>query len=120
LQNPLDVLVELHRIAKDKGIVHLTAPHFSSVDYFTDPTHKHPLTSRSFDYLIPGTQLYNLCYKSIVYKKREVRITFLLPPIIRHFMSWLVSKNMLFYERHFAFIFPAHQIIFDLEVVKNG
>ena len=119
LEKPLDVLAELHRICRAGAIIHIASPHFSSVDYFTDPTHKHPFSSRSFDYLVPGCKLHELQYRKESLRKVKVEITFIeLPRIIEEFCHWLANKHTYFYERHLAFIFPAHQIIFDLEVTK--
>src|SRR3989344_9103927 len=56
------VIKELHRISKNKAKIIIDTSHFSSVDSFTDPTHKHFFTSRTFDYFIPGTDLYKYKY----------------------------------------------------------
>lgn len=118
-EKPLDVMAELHRICKRGGVIYIATPHFSSVDFYTDPTHLHPFSSRSFDFLVPGTQLFNLQYSKARFRKITTKITFFdLPRIINRCLSWFANKHTTYYERHFAFIFPAHQIIFELEVVK--
>lgn len=118
LQNPLDVLAELHRICKKGATVYIASPHFSSVDFFTDPTHKHPFSSRSFDYIIPGTKLFDLNYDKARYSKESVRITFDIRGIWGKFLTWFANHKTELYERRFAFIFPAHQVIFSLRVEK--
>ena len=55
LEAPLEVLTELHRITRSGGIVTVITPHFSSPTSWTDPTHRHHFSSRSFDYLVAGT-----------------------------------------------------------------
>lgn len=56
LESPLDVLAELHRITRPAGTVVVITPHFSSATSWADPTHRHHFSSRSFDYLVGGTQ----------------------------------------------------------------
>jgi SAM-dependent methyltransferase len=51
---PLDVLAEIHRVLRPGGVVIIITPHFSSSTSWTDPTHRHHFTSRSFDYLTEG------------------------------------------------------------------
>src|SRR5262249_30182455 len=41
---------EIHRVCAPGGLVHITVPHFSSANAFTDPTHRHQLGYYSFDY----------------------------------------------------------------------
>lgn len=120
LEKPLEVLAEIYRICKNGALVKIDVPHFSSVNTFTDPTHKHAFSTRSFDYLVPGNGLYNLNYfKGIHFQKRKVFIEFWgYPSSIREFLEWFANKFSVTYERHFAFIFPANQLIFELEVVK--
>ena len=36
---------EVHRIAKDGATVHAVTPHFSSIDSYSDPTHRWHLSS---------------------------------------------------------------------------
>jgi SAM-dependent methyltransferase len=121
LDRPLDVLAELHRISRPGALIHIASPHFSSVDFFTDPTHRHPFSSRSFDYLVPGTQAFGLQYNSAArFAKLGARVTFALPCGLNRLARWLANHNLERYERHFAFIMPAHQILFDLQVLKDG
>lgn len=113
------VMKEIHRIAKKRARLSITTSHFSSMDSFTDPTHKHFFTSRTFDYFIPGTDLYRYHYSDITFKKIKIILgesnakNFLL----RLFL-YVINKYMVFYEKRFAFIFPVGVIQYELEVVK--
>src|SRR6476619_6278252 len=60
LSQVISVMEELHRVTRPGGRVHITVPHFSSLNFNTDPTHVHAFSSRSFDYLCVGTDL--VCY----------------------------------------------------------
>lgn len=121
LENIPKVMAEIHRISKNGAQLLITTSHFTSVDSFTDPTHKHFFTSRSFDYFIPKTDLYKYGYSKFPYKKIDVFVgphnspSFLLKPVLA-----LINKYLVFYEKRFAFLFPVGTITFKLEAVKNG
>ncbi len=119
LREPLSVLAELARICCNGAIVEISTPHFTSPDAYTDPTHRHAFTSRSFDYLVPGTDLYDLRYAEVRYEKISVTVDFLdLTRITRCIIPRLANRDLLGYERHWAYLFPAHQLHFRLRVVK--
>ncbi|GMR19299.1 MAG: hypothetical protein BMS9Abin34_432 [Patescibacteria group bacterium] len=120
LKEPLRVMEELHRICKSGAAVHIEVPHYSSVDFYTDPTHEHPFATRSFDYLVKGNPLFDFRYSDAEFAKREVRITFSESdwgPLAK-LLETAVNQFPLFYETHLAFILTAHKVIFDLEVRK--
>lgn len=120
LADPLRALEELHRIGRDGGLVHIETPHYSSCDYFSDPTHKHPFSSRSFDYVVPGTRLASFHYvERAPFRKERVRLTFLtgLRPLDR-LAEVIVNRWQHPYELRLAWIFPANQIVVDLRIIK--
>lgn len=49
--NFINVVREIYRVSKDGCIVRIISPHAGSNNYWTDPTHNMPLTSRTFDFL---------------------------------------------------------------------
>lgn len=49
-ENWFAVVRELHRISKLGAIWEITSPYALSDNFFTDPTHSMPLTTRSFDF----------------------------------------------------------------------
>jgi SAM-dependent methyltransferase len=119
LDDVIKVMEELYRITKPNGIIDIVTGHFSSVDSFNDPTHKHFFTSRSFDYLIPQTDLYKYKYTKIKFKKIKV----ILGPQNHHnifvkLILFLINKNIIFYESRLAFIFPIGVIYYKLQVIK--
>jgi len=124
LDNVIRVMEEVHRIAKPGAKVCIDAPYFTSVDAFSDITHKHFFTSRSFDYFtddIPSLDFYS----SARFKKLKVKILFFAP----RRAGWIRPQNWLglgilakkctkFYEVFLAHIFPARAIHYELEVLK--
>jgi ubiquinone/menaquinone biosynthesis C-methylase UbiE len=115
------VVEEIWRILKPGGVLDVSAPFMSSVNYFSDPTHRRAFTSKSFDYFIKGTLPSEYRYsdaefimKSVEYEKKEYEC--------RHFLNRMIIKwannNKDKYERRFAFIFPIYQIYYELEAIK--
>lgn len=119
VERPLQVLREIHRLGVDGATVYFATPHFTSPDAYTDPTHRHAFTSRSFDYLIPGTQLAELDYADAGFEKASIRVDFIgLPRLLRGIVSRLANRDLLTYERRWAYLFPAHQLHVNLKVRK--
>lgn len=114
------VMEELFRISKNGGRIIINSSHFSSVDSFTDPTHKHFFTSRSFDYFIPGEDLFKYQYSNIEFKKIKVRVgSNYLNNILIDLLLKIINKYLVFYEKRVAFIFPVGSINYELEVIKK-
>lgn len=111
-------------------------PHFSSVASYTDPTHRHHLSYRTFDFLAmpfsepPGKlrRLLDIFYRieapkhrpkvAEKFQKIEVRLTF--NPLFRRLgIEWLANIYPEFYESFFCFILPARDIVFRLKIKKE-
>lgn len=119
LDNIPKVMEEIHRISKNRAKIKISGSHFTSVDSFTDPTHKHFFTSRSFDYFIPGTDLYRFRYSKARFKKNKVIVG---PSYLKGALKLIliiINRYQIFYEKHLAFLFPVGSIYYELEVIKN-
>ncbi len=118
------VMEELHRICRAGAVIEITTPYFTSVDAWTDPTHKHYLSSRSFDYFTGDFPEYSF-YSTARFQKRAVDIRFWALPRLgnvrpQHWLGakWLADRFPMIYERFFAFMLPAQTIYYELVVVK--
>ncbi len=119
LQDVVSVMEELHRITRPGGIVHIEVPHFSSANFFTDPTHRHPFSTRSFDYFIAGTVVRDYHYSTVEFKKKAVSLSLVgRDERFRRFVNRWANRNPNVYESKWAFVFPAEHINFELEVLK--
>jgi SAM-dependent methyltransferase len=119
MDNIPKVMEEIHRILKNGGKLIIRGPHFSSVDMFTDPTHRHFMTSRTFDYFVKGTHFFDWHYANSQFRKKKVLLgpPNLSNPFLKLILLW-INRHQVFYERRLAFIFPVGVIEYELEAVK--
>ncbi len=127
LDDVLRVMEELHRIGKPGARVTVDAPYFSGQDAFSDPTHKHFFTSRSFDYFTGDFPEFSFYSSKARFKKLGYHIDFwkihkLGGARLQNYLGlgFLANRLTGVYEKFFAFIFPAQSIRYELEVVKGN
>lgn len=115
LDNVVNTMEEIHRVCKDKAIVKITVPHFSSVNAFTDITHRHYFSSSSFNYFTGDNEFgfYTTCR----FLKIRADIVFS-PSLLNKFIWRLAQRWPQAYERRWAWMFPAWFLSFELEVQK--
>ena len=125
LTDVMGVMEELHRISRPGALIVIITPYFTSLDAFTDPTHKHYFSFRSFDYFTGDFPEYGFYSSKARFIKRKVEISFWNVPRLggihpHHLVGahWLARRFTSVYERFFAYILPAQFIRFELEVVK--
>jgi SAM-dependent methyltransferase len=106
---------EVHRICRHGAVVHITVPHFSSANAFTDVTHRHWFGHRSFDTFTAAHEL--SFYSQARFVRRRATITFY-PSLINKVVRRLAERWPERYERRWAWMFPAWFLSFELEVVK--
>ena len=112
---------EIWRVAIPGAVVEVRAPFMSSVNYYSDPTHKRAFTSRSFDYFIEGRPAFRLGYSKARFVILDCQYDRDDRPLRRGFHRWALewaNRNKEYYENRFAFIYPVYNINFNLRVVK--
>ncbi|MFN8179675.1 MAG: methyltransferase domain-containing protein [bacterium] len=112
LRDVVAVMEEIHRITAPDALVRIRVPHFSSVQAFTDPTHRHFFSSESFDYFAPERTLYAY-YSAARFRVEACRLT-LWRPYRALGIEWLANRFTQRYEKMFAFIFPCQYVEFEL------
>ncbi len=118
LEDIIAVMEEVHRISTNGATVEIRVPHFSSLLSFTDPTHKHAFSTQSFDYLTGGFENYHF-YSHAQFELLETKLQFWKFHEITGIAS-LMRKILPYYEKLFAFWFPAMLLTFRLKVKKHG
>ena len=112
---------EIWRVGSKGAMVEVVAPFMSSVNYYSDPTHRRAFTSRSFDYFIEGTAAFRLGYSNARFKMVRCEYDAEERPFRRGFHRWALNwanRNKAHYENRYAFLYPLYNIFFDLRVVK--
>lgn len=112
-------LAEVHRIACPSATVLVTTPHFSSCNSWIDPTHKQHLSCFSFDYFT-GDDFERFSVVPFRFRIVERQLTFGKNFILDGVGRYLANRNLRWYERHAAWVFPALDIQCTLEVIKSG
>lgn len=107
-------LGEVHRVARDGAVVEVTTPHFSSLDSWKDPTHRWHLASSwhesiTSDYL--SAQLHP-------FKHEGTTVSF--GSSLRSLPGRLILHlfGLAVWEKHYAFRYPARNIVTRLRVRK--
>lgn len=116
LDDIVRTMEEIHRVGKPGAIVEVRTPHFSSLYSWQDPTHRYHFALDSFDYFTEETR-HTKFYTDKRFLILEKRIEFgrslisLIPKLI-------ARLSVHHYEKHFAFVFPANDLYFRLQVIK--
>jgi SAM-dependent methyltransferase len=114
----VETTTELHRLLRPGGLLFVEVPYFTSVHFFTDPTHKHAFTTRSFDYYVEGTPVSKFGYSPARFTKERVEIVVPGSGAVSRFLRHWINTHHRAYEERFAFLFPRHVIQFTLRAVK--
>jgi hypothetical protein len=115
LEDVVEAMGEIHRVCQNGAVVHITVPHFSSANAFTDVTHRRFFSCFSFDCFDAD---HELSYRSHArFRRRAVQIVFY-PRLVNKLVHRLANRYPGAYERHWAWIFPAWFLAVELEVVK--
>ena len=102
LKDPYEVLMEIHRICKNKAGIYIQVPHFTSGNAWADIQHKRPFSLKSFSN--PNMKPY---FKVI---KCEVRGLF----------GFIGNAFPRLWEYLLCFMLPSGDMFVELEVIKNG
>jgi len=112
---------EIWRVGAPGATVEVRAPFMSSVNYYSDPTHRRAFTSRSFDYFLPGQPAHSLGYSGARFELLKCEYDAEERSLRRGFHRWMLdwaNRNKVQYENRYAFIYPLYNIYFELRVLK--
>jgi SAM-dependent methyltransferase len=115
LQDVVKAMEEIHRVCLPGARVHITVPHFSSANAYTDPTHRHQFSASSFDYFEADHAL--AFYSRARFRRRHSQIVFY-PSLVNKMVHRLANRSPQAYEQRWAWMFPAWFLSVELTVVK--
>lgn len=121
---------EIHRVSRPGGIVEIIAPHYTSDNYFSDPTHRTAFGYRTMNYFasnVPSEWDFYLPERfELLVRHISFRNHVLYPGDSQKWNPWrgvgleyLVNLVPRVYERVFAFLLPASEVYFKLRVTKK-
>lgn len=119
INNFIPLMHELHRICRNGAIIKIKTPFYSSWGQYNDPTHVGFFSPFSFEYFKAGNYSHEVDCSEDMFKVKA-RINFAIGRLkfMNFIMSPLMNISQKFYCRFFAFIIPASEIYFELEVCK--
>ena len=136
VENLLDFMQEVHRVGEPGATVEIVTPHFTNRFSYTDPTHLRHLSLRSFDYFMPdesgGALKRNFFqrvfetqyavsefsfYSTARFRKNSAHFSMARPFRLLG-IAWLMNRCGDFYELYLAFMLPARDLYFRLQVIK--
>jgi SAM-dependent methyltransferase len=112
LANVIAAMEEIHRIGRANCEVRIRVPHFSSVQAYTDVTHRHFFSSESFHCFDPERADYPHVSRAR-FAVVERRLTLWRPYRLLGIEA-LANRFPQRYEKMFAFVFPTQFIEFTL------
>lgn len=117
------LMEEIHRIGRAGCRVEIFSPHFTSLNSYADPTHKHHFSLLTFDLFCGKTEHPHMHKTGFRLLERHVEFWSLherLGIVPYHWLGIkrLVENHPAFYERFLAFLFPMKEFSIVLEIVK--
>jgi SAM-dependent methyltransferase len=109
------VMEEIHRVSANRSTVEITVPHFSCVNAFSDPTHRHFFCWSSFHYFTGEKEP---SFSTTRWFRRRVSNIVFFPGSMGRVIARYANRYPEAYERRWTWIFPAWFLYFELEVIK--
>lgn len=115
LEDLFNFFREIYRISADGCIINLSTPHYSSKNSWADHTHIKHLSIDFFEPFISGYMRDKIGAFEIIKKRLSFGSLFFTWPA--RFIVLLLGYK--YYERHFAWMFPARNIHISLKCIKR-
>lgn len=115
VENVTAFMREIHRVAKPGAIVRIETPHFSSINSWSDPTHKSHFSSEWYKSFLPGEYL---AEQAGAFELVQSTVTFGKSPRNRIGSLIVRLSGLKKWEKNAAFSYPGMDIITELRVVK--
>ena len=120
IHNFIPMMHEIYRISKKGAVIKIKVPFYSSWGQFNDPTHVRFFSPYTFNYFKAGNYSHEVGAKKDMFSVKNVEINYGVGRLSK--FNWifnpLINLSHQIYCRFFAWILPASEIKFILEVVK--
>ena len=120
IENFIPLMHDLHRVCKPNSIIKIRTPFYSSWGQFNDPTHRRFFTLFTFEYFKKNNYSHEVSCNKDMFFPKKIKINYGIGKLKK--LNWIVNPllnlNHNFYCRFFAWIFPASEIEYVLEVIK--
>lgn len=107
-------LREVHRVARHGATVHIQTPHFSSLESWRDPSHRHHLALHSFEFFTGEGYLRD----GVLFEVASATLTFR-KALLSRLGALLFRLSPRHYEQNLAYLLPARDVQVVLRVVKR-
>jgi SAM-dependent methyltransferase len=114
VREPIEVLEELHRIARPGARIQLRTPHFSSILAYGDPTHRHYFSTIAIRSLAEPRFAH---YTDVRFRVVHITLDLWLPFRLVG-LGALANRFPETYEKYLAFRFPTMNIRAEFEVLE--
>lgn len=120
IQNFVPLIHEFHRVCKKNALIKVKTPFYSSWGQFNDPTHIRFFTPFTFTYFSNNNYSHEVNCEKKLFIQKNVKIIFGVgsSSSVNWIFNPLINLSHRVYCRFFAWIFPAAEIEYELEVVK--
>jgi hypothetical protein len=115
LENPINFMLELHRISKNRTMIDMYVPHFSFFGTYAELSHKIPGVS----YFAFGHRGWNKELFDKFKVKAKLNFTRANYTWLNHIFNPIINLSPMIYERFFCYLLPCSEVYFKLEVIKS-
>jgi len=119
LDEPVEVMKEIWRIAKPNAIIKISVPYFSGSISLQDIEHKHAFGYSTFEAFEKGklNDEFDLA-NNAEFKILKRKIIFSTHPFLK-ILNFIPNVAPKIYERFFAYIFPSQGLHVEMKVIKK-
>ncbi len=118
IRNFIGLMHELHRISKNKSLIKIKVPFYSSWGQYNDPTHVRFFTPFTFNYFEGGDYSHEVGNRRFKVNKIKINFGVGRSSKLNCLFNPIINFNHSIYCRFFAWIFPSSERCFELEVIK--
>ena len=120
INNFVPLMHELYRVCKKNSKIKIKVPFYSAWGQFNDPTHVRFFSPFTFNYFKKGSYSHEVNCNKDMFEVEKFKLNFGIGTSskLNFFMNPLINFHHAFYCRFFAWVFPASEIEYRLEIIK--